>query len=62
MNHTTRKPPPPGQGFLYGEASSQPVFAGINITVVDKKIGVPRGLLFFIPILVRPLLIGQLAH
>jgi len=22
------KPPPPGQGFLYGEASSQPVFAG----------------------------------
>jgi len=29
MTHM-QKPPPPGQGFLYGEASSQPVFAGAN--------------------------------
>ncbi len=29
MTHM-QKPPPPGQGFLYGEASSQPTFAGSN--------------------------------
>ncbi|GEM_PF-6408893 len=29
MTHMQK--PPPGQGFLYGEASNQPVFAGSNI-------------------------------
>ncbi|GEM_PF-2911601 len=35
-----QKPPPPGQGFLYGEASNQPAFAGSNIhdNLVQNKV------------------------